>query len=651
MNAVRLAGLSSIINNMPGPGEIEAILSLLPQAAMLVNADPQKIVISNKASQDLSQYDREELEGLDIHTLLPNTKSLSKVVTTDKKERWETVLIQRSGMQIVVKVRVLKLNTADQWYLLLLARDLGTSESDIEQELDQQRIDALSLITHAIGGDDMQSSLKQMLQAGQVLSGASLLGIYLPVEGSQEVELSTQWGQSGILPTVLPHIEIDHLRLPHIWKSGKRVLSQLHQIALAEKIQYLGSIPLEEDNPQLGLLVFGGQIDVPQNKLFEYLTILSSAISVCQKNNTLVKGLQDKLSQTAFNETANQVIQDAISDGMIFTTPDLRLIHMNLIAETTLGYTSGEVKTEPLGNILISPNSLIEHIEEAAAKRGVRDLGHIKLHRRDGQLLLAHIRVVPLYENDELKSIAILISDLSQYEEYKAKTKQLEQQALLGEVTAIFAHEVRNPINNISTGLQLMALKIPEEDPIQTQIANLKQDCDRLADLMKSVLSFSKSREYRMEAINLEEYLVGILARWQPRLSRYHISHRIQVAENTPHVLGDRRALEQVFTNLISNAIEAMKGQETGTLAIKAEQKTLADVLDTVQIDISDTGPGIPPDIQKRIFEPFFTTNSNGTGLGLAITKRIVIAHNGQISVKSFPGGTVFQLTLPVADL
>lgn len=651
MNAVRLAGLSSIINNMPGPGEIEAILGLLPQATLLVDADHNKIVISNKISQELSQYDREELEGLDIHTLLPNATSLNEVVSTDKTDRWETVLIQRSGVQIVVNMRVLKLNTADQWYLLLLARDLGTTQSDIEQELDQQRIDALSLITHAISGDDLQTSLKQMLQAGQVLSGASLLGIYLPVPGSQEVELSTQWGQSGILPTVLPFIEIDHLRLPHVWKSGKRVLSQLHQIALAEKIQFLGSIPLENDDPQLGLLVIGGQIDIPQTKLFEYLTILSSAISVSRKNNDLVKGLQTNLSENAFSEIANQVIQDAISDGMIFTTPDLRVLHMNVIAETTLGYSSEEVKSEPLANILISPNSLIEHLEEASAKRGVQDLGHIKLHRRDGQLLLAHIRLVPLYENEELKSVAILISDLSQYEEYKAKTKQLEQQALLGEVTAIFAHEVRNPINNISTGLQLMALKIPEEDPIQNQIANLKQDCDRLADLMKSVLSFSKSREYRMEAINIEEYLVGILARWQPRLSRYHITHRIQVAENTPPVLGDRRALEQVFTNLISNAIEAMKGQEEGTLAVKAEHKIISDVLKTVQIDISDTGPGIPPNIQKRIFEPFFTTNSNGTGLGLAITKRIIIAHNGQISVKSFPGGTVFQLTLPVADL
>jgi signal transduction histidine kinase len=67
-----------------------------------------------------------------------------------------------------------------------------------------------------------------------------------------------------------------------------------------------------------------------------------------------------------------------------------------------------------------------------------------------------------------------------------------------------------------------------------------------------------------------------------------------------------------------------------------------------INIDISDTGPGIPEEIKERIFEPFFTTNKNGTGLGLAITKRIVSAHNGQIKVDSFPGGTVFRITLPI---
>jgi signal transduction histidine kinase len=106
--------------------------------------------------------------------------------------------------------------------------------------------------------------------------------------------------------------------------------------------------------------------------------------------------------------------------------------------------------------------------------------------------------------------------------------------------------------------------------------------------------------------------------------------------------------LEQVFTNLISNAVEAMK-DTGGTLVIKIEPKTKATGKFVLQIDISDTGPGIPKENQERIFEPFFTTSPNGTGLGLSITKQIVTAHRGSIFLTSFPGGTAFHVQLPIA--
>ena len=144
------------------------------------------------------------------------------------------------------------------------ARDLGTTSNDIEHELDEQKNDALALITRAIAGEDLQTSLLQMLQAGQVLSGASILGIYLPVEGSQEVELATQWGQSGILPTVLPHIEIDHLRLPHLWKPGQTRIIPNPPDCTGRAIPIPWQYSLEKDDPQLGLLVIGGQLDTAE---------------------------------------------------------------------------------------------------------------------------------------------------------------------------------------------------------------------------------------------------------------------------------------------------------------------------------------------------------------------------------------------------
>ena len=111
-------------------------------------------------------------------------------------------------------------------------------------------------------------------------------------------------------------------------------------------------------------------------------------------------------------------------------------------------------------------------------------------------------------------------------------------------------------------------------------------------------------------------------------------------------ISGDLRSLEQVLTNLISNAVEAMKQQNGGTLAIKVESSEEK----TIKINVSDTGPGIPDEILKNLFTPFVSFSLQGTGLGLAIIKEIIAAHNGEISVESFPGGTVFHINLPIAE-
>ncbi|NLC29424.1 MAG: histidine kinase, partial [Chloroflexi bacterium] len=110
----------------------------------------------------------------------------------------------------------------------------------------------------------------------------------------------------------------------------------------------------------------------------------------------------------------------------------------------------------------------------------------------------------------------------------------------------------------------------------------------------------------------------------------------------------DPRAIEHVFVNLISNAIQAME-DTGGSLNVKIKQASAAIIPPQCEIIIADSGPGIPEDLVEHIFEPFLTTKSSGTGLGLAITKRIVTAHEGNIYVESVPGGSVFHVLLPRA--
>jgi signal transduction histidine kinase len=268
------------------------------------------------------------------------------------------------------------------------------------------------------------------------------------------------------------------------------------------------------------------------------------------------------------------------------------------------------------------------------------------LYRRNGDSFLANLRVLPIAANGSLHNILVILHDQSEQEEYKTRNQMLEQRATLADITASFAHEVRNPINNISTGLQLLALTLPSEDPNQENIGRLQNDCERLADLVKSGLSFVRPVEYKLEPVDLGRLISNLIDRWRNRLTRTQVKYNPQIEDNLPAVEGDLRALEQVFTNLVDNAIQAME-PAGGILTINIRHIAEIEGRSHVEVNILDTGPGIPPEAREHIFEPFYTTKRSGTGLGLAIVKRIVTAHKGSIHVHTIPGGTMFRVRIP----
>ncbi|NPV57948.1 MAG: HAMP domain-containing histidine kinase, partial [Anaerolineae bacterium] len=215
----------------------------------------------------------------------------------------------------------------------------------------------------------------------------------------------------------------------------------------------------------------------------------------------------------------------------------------------------------------------------------------------------------------------------------------------IGDLTSIFAHEVRNPINNIYTGLQLMERRLDEDDPNHQVIKKMQDDFNRLNHLMDSLLSYSRPM-HRSDEVDINALIRKILIRWRPRMIKQKISPFFQSDGKPAIIEGDQRALEQVFINLISNALDAMSSNG-GTLAIHINNLQGAPARPQIEVSITDNGPGIPDEFKDRIFEPFITNKPRGTGLGLAITKQIVTAHKGTVSVSTFPGGTVFHVYLP----
>lgn len=506
---------------------------------------------------------------------------------------------------------------------------------------------ALGELAQAMQHNDLAAALQAILSAGQRLTEAEMVAFYLAASSTPELTLMATAGDASIFPVTLPAQELISLRQPDIWRQGRHPTAALHRLGLTHSLIYVASTLVGRAGAATGLLALAGQQRPPAAHLMPAASLLATHLTITLESHLQRTYLLQELQSARLEHCVQEALENQINEGLLLSDPGLRLIRMNSAAEQILGFANREVIGQPVEKVLVGYEALFPAL--AAAQQGFPSFGleEHHLYRRNGEAFPALIRIFPIQEcQDSVQAIVILIQDMSERERARLQTQQLEHHALLGEVTASFAHEVRNPINNISTGLQLLAMNLPPEDPNQTIIARHLQDCDRLAELVKSVLAFSRPIDYEMENMALGEVLQRLLERLHARLTRQNIQYSLFVAPDCPAVLGNFRALEQVFSNLINNAAKAME-PEGGTLALRVQPIASPEGNTYVEASVADTGPGIPKEIIDRIFQPFFTTHREGTGLGLAIAKRIITAHKGTLQVTSFPGGTVFYVRLP----
>jgi PAS domain S-box-containing protein len=652
-----MAALSSLgevkLFNRRGSGreELEALLDILPEASLLVDGRNSKILLANSLAIQLSAYTRKELSELQLSTLLPelSTKRLSDI--SGGAEPLNSIkLVTRSSQSLEVSATFNKLGGADDWWAVSLAPSDKVQQEQREQRRQVERWEALHHLSLAGQQLELSSSFRQILQAGSLLTGAPHLALYTGQPGG-DLTLSTVAGSGLAFPAKISEAEMGKLRSPLIWRKGRAINSSLHKVAHSSQLSYLASTPLDQSEYFGGLIVAAAEKGSPSPDLLSMLQLLATSASSASLTRKLLEEISAELSGLKHSKQLSDTLQSNVEDGLLILNSDLKIEHVNPSAVEIFGYSEKEAASFSATDVLISPQALLKSLEQVVESGESLDLGKITLHRRNGSEFPARVRISPLLAKERTKNIVVIINDLSENQALHLHSQKLQQRAWLGEVTAIFAHEVRNPINNMSTGLQLMELNLDDDDPMQAQIKRLQEDCDRLEHRMKSVLSFSRTLEHKPEAIDIGEFCKMQLERWRPRMERKNIDHHLQVKGDTPEISGDRRALDQVFTNLITNAIQAMDEQKSGVIAIKIALPKKADDKDFVEIQLSDTGPGIPEDLRKRVFDPFFTTkvDADGTGLGLAITRRIIMAHKGKIELESFPGGTLFKILLPIS--
>jgi hypothetical protein len=227
---------------------------------------------------------------------------------------------------------------------------------------------------------------------------------------------------------------------------------------------------------------------------------------------------------------------------------------------------------------------------------------------------------------------------------YRERMVRADRFAAVGELATGLAHEIKNPLAGLSGALELLAEDLAADQRHAEVVGEMRHQVQRLTHTMESLLSFARPPKARLRATDVNGSLekVLFLIRQQRRTTRVEIQP--DLAASLPQVLADPAQLEQVFLNVCLNAVQAM-GDQGGTLGIRSRERE-----GRVAVEISDSGPGIPPDLQAQIFKPFFTTKREGSGLGLAISARIVAEHGGHIGYRCPPeGGTTFTITLQVA--
>ncbi len=621
---------------------IQTLLNLLPDPAIIYQPNTNKIIAGNNPLFLLTNLGENDFINQPIKALLHDISDTNPISGHNKSAN----LRHKKLPPIPVNVKIYSLSPdKDKLLFTLHPEDIhkGSSHSltDLNSFLNQ-----LSNLIETPVKQGAEINVKNILEKTAKLLNADWVGIYqaggnLP----QLLHYLSNNKISEIFPQVLDKLELINHQTSTTWIAQSPPSTLLQKTAAQNNFKFLITYPLGNKTNKFGLLVVGGKATpLPSEavSLTKFIAVHLSNVLETNSSLRILRNTANKIKHVL--KIQNELIAN-LEEGVMILAPDLTIAEINPAAESMLGFSNIEVLRQPIDTILIGSKSLRSAL--SSAQQGVATLtaDDLMLHHRSGKSFPAQLMAAPVIDQSKLLSIVLLIRDTSQQAESQAANKQLEQRAILGEVTAIFAHEVRNPINAIMLSLQVMEDNIGEEDENIKWIENMRDECNKLMYLMDSVLSFAKPLEYRMTDVDLDYLLNQILQRWHPRLMRLNISSYYETEVDNPIIEGDLRALEQVFTNLISNSVNAMS-DEGGSLSIRITVPENDSDKHFYKISLTDSGHGIPDEIKQHMFQPFVTGSQQGTGLGLAITQRIINAHKGKIEVESFTGGTIFTIFL-----
>jgi PAS domain S-box-containing protein len=344
-----------------------------------------------------------------------------------------------------------------------------------------------------------------------------------------------------------------------------------------------------------------------------------------------------------------------LRNGVIAVTRDGRIAVMNEAAYQILGLKPRLADVgQPFTQVLKDHADVLRIVAAAFELSHLPNRAELRL-KSTGKVIgytLSQVRD----ERGRITGATLFFKDLTRVEQLEERERLRDRLAALGEMAAAIAHEVKNPLAGIEVMAGVLKRQLASSEDAQSILGDIIKEAKMANAIVLEVLEFVRPIRLQVERIALADVVRDAISMAESHVPRGQTEIAVRLPDDLPTIQGDPHQLRQLFTNLLTNAFEALGG--TGILVVKAtclpaeEEATVVEphAAPMILVEVTDNGPGVPADLIDRIFSPFFTTKPQGSGLGLAIVRKIVDAHDGRIDVAAMAGaGTRFRITLPVS--
>ncbi|WP_064094201.1 PAS domain-containing protein [Rossellomorea aquimaris] len=327
-------------------------------------------------------------------------------------------------------------------------------------------------------------------------------------------------------------------------------------------------------------------------------------------------------------------------DGIALLDPDGKVLKVNQQFEMMFGWNKDEIVGTPI-TFLHKENQLgqfKQNLITVKAGKRIKDYETVRYHKDGNPVEIAFNMNPILNDSGTLIGVSAIIRDLSEKKRNEDLLKKSEQLAMIGQLAAGVAHEIRNPLTTLKGFLQLMTESAQDD----FYLGVIQGELDRIEIITNEFLALAKPRAVQFSLTSLTSLLTSSVEFIKMECLKQGVDVRFSVEE--AEIYCDSHQIKQVILNVMKNALEAMPSG--GLLSVQLEKNE-----NDANITIQDTGSGIPPERMKHLGEPFYSTKEKGTGLGLMICQKIIKEHNGSISIQSNVNeGTTVSILLPIVN-